>query len=140
VEAELERWIFREGMSGTVRLLGHVEDTRSLFDRADILVFPSHLNGPGRSVFEAGAHGIPSIVTMVDRIEDIVEDGVTGLITRERDPRALADAILRLTDGRALHERLGENARRKYVEQFDGTRIGLRMLEIYRSCRKAPPR
>ena len=134
VEAEIRRWLDRE-RPGNVTLLGHVEGTESLLSNTDILVFPSHLNGPGRSVFEAGIYGIPSIVALADRIEDVVQDGVTGLIVPERNPAALAAAIGRLASDDELRRRLGDQARRKYAVQFDPHRIGAQMLEVYRGVR-----
>jgi glycosyltransferase involved in cell wall biosynthesis len=131
VEGEVRLWIAKEGLSN-VRLLGHVDGTAALLAATDVLVFPSHLNGPGRSVFEAGVYGIPSIVALVDRIEDVVQDGVTGLIVPERNPAALADAIVRLVTDEPLRRRLGEEARRKYLAQFDPRRIGVDMLAVYR--------
>ncbi|MGH8104005.1 MAG: glycosyltransferase, partial [bacterium] len=116
-----------------VIMLGHIQDVDALLAATDILVFPSHLNGPGRSVFEAGARGIPAIVAFADRVEDIVEHAVTGLIVPERDPQALAEAIMRISDDPALRARLGANARRKYVAQFDPKRIGEQMLKVYES-------
>ncbi len=94
----------------------------------DILVFPSHLDGPGRSVFEAGARGIPAVVALRHRIEDVVVDGETGLIVPERDPPALAEAIVRLADDAALRRRLGQQARTRYRRQFAPQPIAEQML------------
>jgi len=112
-------------------MLGHVEDIDEFLDSTDILVFPSRLNGPGRSVFEAGIRGIPAVVALADRVEDIVEDDVTGLIVPERDPTALAAAVERLAGDPVLRARLGTNAQRKYRLQFDPARIGQRILDVY---------
>ncbi|MGH9370275.1 MAG: glycosyltransferase [Vicinamibacterales bacterium] len=131
VERDIRRWLAREGLSN-VRLLGHVDGTAQLLAATDVLVFPSHLNGPGRSIFEAGIYGIPSVVALTDRIEDVVQDGVTGLVVPGRNPVALADAIERLASDEDLRRRLGEQAHRKYAEQFDPQRIGAQMLDLYR--------
>ncbi len=131
VEREIREWLARERLSN-VQLLGHVEGTARLLAATDVLVFPSHLNGTGRSVFEAGIYGIPSVVALADRIEDVVEDGVTGLIVPLRDPARLAEAIERLATDEDLRRRLGEQARRKYAVQFDPQRIGAQTLDLYR--------
>jgi glycosyltransferase involved in cell wall biosynthesis len=114
-----------------VRLLGHVDNLEGLLRETDILVFPSHLNGPGRSVFEAGARGIPSVVALEDRIEDIIEDGITGLIVRPHDPSHLCAAIARLADDPQLRARLGEGARAKYLPQFAPMQIGQQVFALY---------
>jgi glycosyltransferase involved in cell wall biosynthesis len=132
VESWVRRWIAKHRLEATVRLLGRVEP-ESVLAETDILVFPSHLDGPGRSVFEAGARGIPAIVALRHRIEDIVVDGETGLIVPERDPQSLAKAIQRLADDAVLRRRLGQNARTRYRRQFAPQPIADQMLALYRS-------
>jgi glycosyltransferase involved in cell wall biosynthesis len=139
VESWVRRWIAEHGAEATVRLLGRVEPD-SVLAETDILAFPSHLDGPGRSVFEAGARGIPAIVALRHRIEDVVVDGETGLIVPERDPRSLAQAILRLADDAGLRRRLGENARTRYSRQFAPQPIADQMVELYQALmRQASP-
>jgi glycosyltransferase involved in cell wall biosynthesis len=133
IEGQARTFVARHGLEKTVNLLGNVTPDASLFRSSDILAFPSHLNGIGRSVFEAGVFGVPSVVAMRDPVQDIVEDGVTGLIVKPRNPVELANAIGRLADDAGLRRRLGENARRKYSVQFDPERIGKQMVSIYRN-------
>ena len=130
VESWVRRWIVEHGAEATVRLLGRVEPNAVLAE-TDILAFPSHLDGPGRSVFEAGARGIPAVVSLRHRIEDVVVDGETGLIVPERDPQSLAQAILRLADDADLRRRLGENARTRYCRQFAPQPIADQVLALY---------
>jgi glycosyltransferase involved in cell wall biosynthesis len=132
VETAVHAWVEKHELGGTVKLLGQVDRVEDLLRRSDILAFPSHLNGPGRAVFEAGMHGIPAIVALKDRVEDVVEDGVTGLIVPPRDPRRLADAIVRLADDRTLRRRMGNAARSRYASQFDPAVAAARMLQVYR--------
>ena len=137
VESAVRRWIAEHGLESTVRLLGRVEPEAVLAE-TDVLVFPSHLDGPGRSVFEAGARGIPAIVTLRHRVEDVVVDGETGLIVPERNPQALAQAILRLADDPDLRRRLGQNARARYRRQFAPQPIAEQMLGLYRTLVRQP--
>lgn len=138
VEASVRHWIEHHGLGATVRLLGRVE-ADSILAETDILVFPSHLDGPGRSVFEAGARGIPAIVALRHRIEDVIVDGETGLIVPPRDPYSLAQAILRLADDAELRRRLGQNARTRYRRQFAPQPIADRMVELYRTLMESSP-
>ncbi len=115
-----------------IRLLGRVSDIQTVLAGTDLLVFPSHLNGPGRAVFEAGVMGIPSIVAMKDKVEDVVQHGVTGLIVPERNPVELAAAIQRLADDPSLRVRMGAAARERYVRQFDPRCAAEAVLGIYR--------
>ncbi|CAN5873833.1 glycosyltransferase family 4 protein [soil metagenome] len=132
IESEVRRWIASHRLEDTVKLLGRVEPDAVLAE-TDILVFPSWLDGPGRSVFEAGARGIPAIVALRHRVEDVVVDGETGLIVPERDPHSLAQAIFRLADDGDLRHRLGRNARTRYRRQFAARAVADRMLALYRA-------
>jgi glycosyltransferase involved in cell wall biosynthesis len=79
-------------------------------------------------------------VALKDWVEDVVEDGVTGLIVPPRDPRRLADAIVRLVDDPALRRRLGSAARSRYAAQFEPAAAARRMLEVYRDLISPGPR
>ena len=131
LETAARRWVTERGLDDNIQFLGNIDDVDEFLAETDIMVFPSHLNGPGRSVIEAGIAGVPSVVALVDRIEDVVQDGVTGLIVPERDPAALATAVLRLVDDASLRRRLGDAARARYAFQFDPQRIGRQMINLY---------
>lgn len=133
VEAELRAGRCMRGLEDTVTFAGPTRSEGEVFRRTDVLVFPSRMNGPGRSVFEAGVHGIPSVLALRDQIEDVVEHGRTGLIVPERDPQALADAVQRLADDPHFRWRLGAAAREKYRRQFDPARVARDMLRVYGS-------
>jgi glycosyltransferase involved in cell wall biosynthesis len=140
VERWVRQWISDRGLGVTVKLAGRVEP-QAILAETDVLVFPSHLDGPGRSVFEAGARGIPAVVALQHRIEDVVTDGETGLIVPERDPPALAQAILRLADDAGLRRRLGQNARTRYRKQFAPQPVAGQMLGLYQALmRQTHPR
>jgi glycosyltransferase involved in cell wall biosynthesis len=136
VELQVRRWVTERRLQATVKLLGRV-DPQPVLAATDILVFPSHLDGPGRSVFEAGAMGIPAIIALRHRVEDVVAHGETGLIVPERSPGALADAIRTLADEPDLRRRLGRSARTRYRNQFAPRSVADQMLEVYRSVARS---
>jgi glycosyltransferase involved in cell wall biosynthesis len=62
-------------------------------------------------VLEAMAYGRPVVATRVAGAEDLVQDGVNGLLVPPGDPLALRDALARLSHERGLAARLGAAAR-----------------------------
>lgn len=96
------------GLEG-VRFLGHREDLTAVFDGASVLVLPSRAEGFGLVLLEAMASGVPVVATRVGGIEEVVEDGVNGLLVEKEDPRALAQGILKLLKDGGLRERLVRN-------------------------------
>ncbi len=79
---------------------------------ADIFVFPSVSDTFGNVVIEAQASGLPVIVSDQKGPQELIEHGVTGLITRGSDVEDLAAAITRLGRDAALRARISEAARR----------------------------
>lgn len=128
---EARRWAAERGLEATVKFLGHVDAEKGPYAETDVLAFPSHLDALGRSVFEAGMRGIPSVVALATRIDDIVKDGETGLVVPPKDPAALAAAIGRLAGDAELRRRLGEAARARFVKQFDPGRAAAAVLSVY---------
>jgi glycosyltransferase involved in cell wall biosynthesis len=87
---------------------------------ADVFVLPSHgREGIPRVLMEAAAMGRPIVTTRVRGCREVVEHGVTGLLVPARDPRALADAILRAIDDRDGAARLGARAQEFARRHFD---------------------
>ena len=72
-------------------------------------VMPSRegLEGFGLSALEAMAAGVPVVASRVDALQEVVLDGVTGLLCPADDPVSLADALARLVADAALRQRMG---------------------------------
>lgn len=90
--------------------LGRLSPERFLHELrvADMIVLPSLAEGSATVTSEALAAGVPVIVT--PSTGSIVRDGIEGVVVRERDVGALADAIDRVAADRALRALLSSNA------------------------------
>lgn len=93
--AEVEAAIAEAGLEKNVRLLGFYPEPGRLVALADVCLLTSMREGLPRVVVQYTAGGKPAIVTRVPGIEEIVEDGVSGLIT---DPEHLADTARAILD------------------------------------------
>jgi glycosyltransferase involved in cell wall biosynthesis len=105
-----------------VRFLGHRADVDALYPGMDLLVLPTHREGFPRAPMEAAAFGVPVVATDIRGCRQAVDHDVTGLLVPAHNPDALARAIARLADDRALRARLGAAARAKAVRDFDQLR------------------
>lgn len=81
------------------------------YERAAVVVCPSHREGYGVVAREAMAHGRPVVATAVGGLLDAVEDGITGLLVPPRNPTALREAIETLLAEAESRQRLGAAAR-----------------------------
>jgi glycosyltransferase involved in cell wall biosynthesis len=70
-------------------------------------------------LIEAMALGVPVVATDVTSIPELVEDGVTGAVVPQRDPAALARAVRRVRDDRALAGALASAGRERIESRFD---------------------
>lgn len=132
VRGDLEAYVARHGLQDCVEFTGFVRDIASIYSRLDAVCFPSHLDAPGRPVFEAALFGLPTIVAMRNPTTDVVIPDITGLCIDEPAPEAIADAISTLASDRSKARALGEAARANAVEKFDRGRVGDRMVTLYR--------
>jgi glycosyltransferase involved in cell wall biosynthesis len=138
---DIESWIksyVEEHELQNVTLLGHVDDIDTLLQRIDVNLAPVRLNAPPRSVFEAAAFEIPTILALTDIVEDLVEHNKTGLIIPPRNPEAIARAILTLRSDDTARVQMGERAREKLVRQHDPKKGADCVMNIYRSVLKQP--
>ena len=84
-----------------------------------------------RAALEWMAAGRPLVATKVGGLPDIVEDGVTGLLVPPRDPRALADAIVRLLTDHPLADTIARAGRAQVHERFCVERMVSSIQDIY---------
>lgn len=115
----LEKMIIELGLSDQVTLLGHIDNINDLFPRWDIYIQPSLSEGFGLTVVEAMTAGLPVIVTPKGALTEIVEDGKSGIITKNEEPKGLMDAVQKLINNRSLAQKLGSKAAVLVKEKFD---------------------
>jgi glycosyltransferase involved in cell wall biosynthesis len=91
-------------------------------------------------IFEYMASGLPTVTVDLHPLEEIVRDGEEGLLVREADPAALAEAIERLAGDEPLRRRLGANARRRVVERYSWDKHCAQLEALLRRLRSERPR
>ena len=69
----------------------------SFMDKADILIAPSLQEGCSNVVLEAQARGLYCVVSEAEGMEEVLENGVTGVICERFDDDALAKAVREYT-------------------------------------------
>jgi glycosyltransferase involved in cell wall biosynthesis len=134
IEPELRARIEENGLGEMVQFAGFNADLAAVYRSMDVICFPSHLDAPGRPIFEAALFGVPSIAAISAPLPDTIINGETGIVIPPKDPPRLADAIQMLLENRELRLQLGRNAREFAVERFDARVNAARVLELYRAC------
>ncbi len=91
------------------------EAVAARMDAATVLVVPSLTEGLGRVIVESFARGRGVVASATGGIEDLVTDGVEGLLVPPGDAAALAAALLRVLSEPGLAERLGAAASARFA-------------------------
>lgn len=86
---------------------------------ADCFVMPSYREGFPNTVLEAGAMGLPSIVTDINGSREIIEHGRNGIIVPPKDARALLQAMERMLTDTAMRCRMAQEARPMIASRFE---------------------
>jgi len=96
-----------------------------------VAVLTSRSEGMPVCLMEAAACGLPAVAPAVGGIPELVDDGMTGLVTPPGDEVALADALERLLRDGDLRARLGAAARRRAEERFSRARQVDRLIALW---------
>lgn len=130
---ELQAYAERRGVAGRVHFHGFVDEhtKHTLLARSWVLLMPSHKEGWGLTIVEAGLHATPAIAFAYagGPTESIVH-GRTGLLSRDADD--MREQVARLLTDHELRHALGERAR-THARSFDWTTAGEKLIHTLRS-------
>jgi len=130
----LDREIAASPVAERIHRVGHRRDAPALTAACDVFVLPSiRREGLARSLIEAMAYRLPSIVTDCGGSPELVVEGVTGLIVPVRDPGAINGAIRRMYQNPDMRRRMGEAARKRIETNFRIEDTIEKTIALYRS-------
>ncbi len=122
-EAELDpllpQTIQKINASQSIVHTGFMSDVRPYFATADALVFPTYREGFPNVVLQAGAMGLPSIVTDINGCNEIIEHEKNGLIIPVKNTEAIFGAMQRLISDKNLYISLQNQARELVVSRYE---------------------
>jgi L-malate glycosyltransferase len=119
------------GLSQSFLFLGRRRDIPQILASCDIAVLPSRAEGLPNAVLEYMAAGLPVVVSRVGGAEELVEDGVTGLLVPAEDSTALSAALLRYLRNPAEAGRMGRAGREFISCNFSFDRLAREVDELY---------
>lgn len=117
--------------------IGWQDDIRPALALSDVLVLPSYREGFPNTPLQAGAMGLPCVVTDINGSNEIIESGYNGWIVPVKNSRALADAMLYSMNSNCL-ERLGVQSRNNIIKKFEQHNHWKNMIDFYNEQIKIP--
>ncbi len=122
---ELKAQVEYMGISNKVYFTGYLDakQVQKMYKCADVAVFPSTYEPFGIVALEAMLAGVPTVVSDVGGLNEIVEHGITGMKSYAGNSNSIADSILTLLYDHALATNVAKNAKAKVKELYNWNKI-----------------
>ncbi|GEL11996.1 Glycosyltransferase involved in cell wall bisynthesis [Flavobacterium glycines] len=117
--------------------VGFQKDVRSYFSISDCLVFPSYREGFPNVVLQAGAMGLPAIVTDINGSNEIIVDGDNGIIISVKNSNSLLEAMNKIMKDSQFYSQLQMNARPMIVSRYEQKVVWEGILNEYKKLEKS---
>lgn len=115
-----------------IEAVGGQKDVRPWLLASDTFVFPSYREGFPNVVIEAGAMGLPSIVTDINGSREIIIDGENGVIIPLKDINTLYKAMKSFVENPKLLEKFSQNARPLIASRFEQSYVRQCLKDYYK--------
>ena len=136
---ELKAQAFNMGLSNKIYFTGYLnaKQVQKMYKCADVAVFPSTYEPFGIVALEAMLAGVPTVVSDIGGLNEIVEHRVDGMKSYAGNSNSIADSVLNLLLDENLAENISKKAKIKVKEEFNWNKIAQDTHCIYeRAIRK----
>lgn len=107
------------------------DELLSYYAASDCFVFPSYREGFPNTVLEAGAMGLPCIVTDINGSREIIKEGINGMIVPSKNVDALYNAMLLMIQDKNERELMASNARKMIAERYEQSFVRQCLYNFY---------
>lgn len=119
------------GLQDRVVFLGHRHDIYDVLRALDAFVLCSDHEGLPMVLLEVLHMGVPVVARRVGGIPEVIQEGVSGLVVDSADPRAVADACVRLLEDSNLQRRLAQAGQLRVAEHFSAESTAAAVADLY---------
>jgi glycosyltransferase involved in cell wall biosynthesis len=114
--------------------LGFKDDVRPYLAISNALVFPSYREGFPNAVLQAAAMELPSIVTNINGCNEIIENGINGILIPVKNIEELTKSMKLICEDINYYKSLKKNCRKVIVEKFKREFVWKSILHEYDNC------
>ncbi len=115
---------------------GFQSDVRPYFSIANVLAFPSYREGFPNVVMQAGAMGLPAVVSNINGCNEIVVEGKNGIIVPVKNEDKLFTAMKLFAENPDYSSRMAGNAREEIGKYYERKEFWQILLKEYKSLEK----
>jgi colanic acid/amylovoran biosynthesis glycosyltransferase len=138
----LEQLVDSHGLDSKITFLGTMDSEKvfSWMQKLDIFVLACKQDSQGDQdgipvvLMEAMATGIPVVSTIISGIPELIDDGVSGFLSKPDSPDALAATLEKAIGSYQSIPKVTQTARKRVRKEFDITLNVDRLLEIFKYC------
>jgi glycosyltransferase involved in cell wall biosynthesis len=112
--------------------LGIQSDVRPYYSISNVLVFPSYREGFPNAVIQAGAMGLPSIVTNINGSNEIIIEGKNGTIIPVNNVNQLVISMKKMVQENEYRISLQQNSRAMITSRFEKSLVWEAILSEYK--------
>ena len=122
---ELKAQVDGMGLSNKVYFTGYLnaKQVTKMYKCADVSVFPSTYEPFGIVALEAMLAGVPTVVSDIGGLNEIVEHGENGMKSYAGNPNSIADSIIELLYNPQLCDKIVKKAKAKVKNEYNWARI-----------------
>jgi glycosyltransferase involved in cell wall biosynthesis/SAM-dependent methyltransferase len=131
LENEIKAQIEKEDLSDTIMLLGKRTRIFRIMKACDLILHTAEVEGTPNVLLEAQYLGVPVVATRAGGTEEVVKDGVTGLLHPIGDVEGLAGSCVKILRDRDYGAKLAEAGRKFVTDTFTLDRMVRNYLEMY---------
>lgn len=107
------------------------DELLAYYAAADCFILPSYREGFPNTVLEAGAMGLPSIVTDINGSREIIVEGQNGTVVLPKDEKALYEAMCRIINQDEWRKMMADNARKMIADRFEQGYVRQCLYDFY---------
>ena len=120
-----------------IEAVGKKSDVRPWLLASDAFVFPSYREGFPNVVIEAGAMGLPTIVTDINGSREIIVDGENGVIIPSKTVEVLYKAMKEFVENPEILSKYKKNARSLVASRFEQSFVRQCLKDYYKEILNA---
>lgn len=136
--ASLQQQVAKAQLNDAIHFLGFVQDPQQYYSCFDVVILTTYAETFGLVLVEAMQAGVAVIGSNAGGVPEIIRQDETGLLFTPGDSQALAAALARLVNDRALRERLAAAGQAYASEQFSRTKHFSRLEVIFQELVAEP--
>lgn len=121
----------KEIINGQVIMIGSTDRVADYLNASDAFIFPSYHENLSIALLEAGASGLPCIVSNVGGNDEVIKDGETGFVIEHFDAEEYAEKIHLLINNPELRNNMKQKIQKDVIQRFSLNELCRKVELIY---------